>query len=87
MQAGDPMIEFNQETKNKGHKELETPRVNVNELNLTENNTEWTVYLGTEVNPREQLEELYNNILVEEVIAITFSNASISFFPCRKAII
>ena len=68
MKPGDPEIEFNDATKVKGKKTLDTPRVNVNELNLLENNTEWTVYLGTEVNPREQLEELYKNILVEEVV-------------------
>ena len=68
MNPGDTAIEFNAETKQKGYKQLETPRVNVNELNLLENNTEWTVYLGTEVTPREQLEALYNSILVEEVV-------------------
>ena len=68
MKPGEKEIEFNDATKAKGEKKLDTPRVNVNELNLLENNTEWTVYLGTEVNPREQLEELYNKILVEEVV-------------------
>ena len=62
-------VEFNDETKQAGNKKLETPRVNVNDLNLTENNTEWTVYLGTEVDPKTQIQELYNNIKVEEVVS------------------
>ena len=46
----------------------ETPLVNVNELNFVQNNTEWTVYLGTEVDPKQQMEELWHEILVEEVV-------------------
>ena len=46
----------------------ETPRVNINELSFTMNDTDWTVYLGTEVDPKEQLKKLWDNILVEEVI-------------------
>lgn len=48
--------------------ERESPKVNVNELNLTRNETEWTVYLNTEVDPKEQLKSLFENIKVEEVI-------------------
>ena len=62
-------VEFNDETKAKGHKTFETPRVNVNDLNFSENNTEWTVYLGTEVDPLPQIRELFNNIKVEEVVS------------------
>ena len=46
----------------------ESPRVNVNELTFTMNDTDWTVYLGTEVDPKEQLKRLWENIYVEEVI-------------------
>ncbi|MDO5138245.1 MAG: SpaA isopeptide-forming pilin-related protein [Oscillospiraceae bacterium] len=45
-----------------------SPRVNVNELSFLQNNTEWTVYVGTEVDPKQQIKELYNNIQVEEVV-------------------
>ncbi|MBR1899522.1 MAG: hypothetical protein IJ820_00455, partial [Lachnospiraceae bacterium] len=47
---------------------LESPLVNVNELSFTNNETEWTVYLGTEVDPEKQLEELYKKILVEQKV-------------------
>ena len=68
LKPGDPAIELNQDMKNEGTKTLETPRVNVNELQLTNNNTEWTVYLGTNVNPLEQIKALYNEIRVQQVI-------------------
>ena len=45
-----------------------SPRANVNELSFPKASTEWTVYLGTEVDPKEQLKQLYENILVTEVI-------------------
>lgn len=48
--------------------DLKTPLVNVNELNITQNETEWTVYLGTEVDPGKQMEALYKKILVEEKV-------------------
>lgn len=48
---------------------LESPMVNVNELQFTHNQTEWTVYLGTEVDPSKQLEALYKKILVEEAVS------------------
>ena len=48
--------------------DLESPLVNVNELSFTQNETEWTVYLGTEVDPEKQLEELYKKILVEQKV-------------------
>lgn len=47
---------------------LTTPRVNVNELQFTHNNNEWTVYLNTEVNPKAELIKMYDNIKVEEVV-------------------
>ena len=49
-------------------KELETPHVNVDELHITEHSTEWTVYLGTEVKPEDQLAALWNNIKIKEVV-------------------
>ena len=48
--------------------DLDSPRVNVNELSFNGNDTEWTVYLGTEVDPKEQLKKLWENIHVEEVV-------------------
>lgn len=48
--------------------DLASPLVNVNELSFTQNETEWTVYLGTEVDPEKQLEALYKKILVEQKI-------------------
>ena len=50
------------------HRELPTPLVNVNELNFTQNETEWTVYLGTEVDPKAELKKLYESIEIEEVV-------------------
>ena len=47
---------------------LETPHVNVDELALTENSTEWTVIVDTGVSPRKELQALYSAILVEEVV-------------------
>ena len=45
-----------------------SPRVNVNELTFPNTETEWTVYLGTNVNPKTQIQKLYENIRVEEVV-------------------
>lgn len=47
---------------------FESPRVNVNELSFPSESTEWTVYLGTEVDPKKQLQQMYEDILVSEVI-------------------
>ena len=49
---------------------LPSPKVNVNELTFNENKTEWTVYLGEEVDPKQQLKALYDNLVVEEVVNI-----------------
>ena len=46
----------------------QTPLVNVNELSFGHNETEWTVYLGAEVDPKEQIKELWRKIDVEEVV-------------------
>lgn len=48
------------------HIDFTTPRVNVNELDFSEEKTEWTVYLGTEVDPKDELERLFNTLLVSE---------------------
>ena len=45
-----------------------TPLVNVNELDLTKNSTEWTVYIGESVDPRQELQKLYESIEVEQVV-------------------
>ena len=47
---------------------LPTPRVNVNELTFFNSETEWTVYLGEKVDPKEQLKALYEGMVVEEVV-------------------
>ena len=46
------------------------PYVNVDELSLTEKSTEWTVYLGTEVDPATGLKELWDQILVNQVVKV-----------------
>ena len=48
---------------------LDTPYVNVDELALTQNSTEWTVYLGTSVDPLTQLKDLYSKIDVLKVVS------------------
>ncbi len=55
-------------TDNGGKATLASPKVNVNELTITNNSTEWTVYLGEEVDPLKELEGLYNNVQVKQVI-------------------
>lgn len=45
-----------------------TPIVNVDELHLTEHSTEWTVYLGTEVKPEDQVKALWDEIKVRQVV-------------------
>lgn len=45
-----------------------TPYVNVDELHLDENDTEWTVYLGTNVDPKAQLKKLFEAIPVKQVV-------------------
>ena len=48
--------------------DLPVPRVNVHNLETNENSTTFTVYKGTSVTPKEQLEALWNNISIEEVV-------------------
>ena len=45
-----------------------TPCVNVDELHMTANSTDFTVYLGTEVDPATELTKLWNEIKVIEVV-------------------
>ena len=47
---------------------LEVPYVNVDELDFTYNDTAWTVYLGTEVDPLKELQALWNKVNVKEVV-------------------
>ena len=49
-------------------KEFDTPYVNVDELAINENSTEWTVYLGESVDPRTELEELLDLVQIYEVV-------------------
>ena len=55
--------------------DLPVPRVNVHNLETKQNNTEWTVYKGTSITPKEQLEALWNAIPIEEVVSATEDNA------------
>ena len=55
--------------------DYETPHVNVDELSMTENSTEWTVYLGTEVDPEKELRELWDKIRVNLVVKKNGMNA------------
>ena len=48
--------------------DIPTPHVNVKQLTLTENNTEWKIYVQTGVEPMPQIKALYDNILVQEVV-------------------
>ena len=58
--------------------ELETPYVNVDELDITKNDTEWTVYLGTEVNPLAEVKALWEKVKVREVVTKTDSDHRVS---------
>ena len=49
--------------------DLPIPRVNVHNLETKENSTTWTVYKGTSVTPKEQLEALWDAIPIEEVVS------------------
>ena len=50
---------------------FDSPYVNVDELSLTHNDTQWTVYLGTEVDPLTQVKKLFDEIRVNEVVTHT----------------
>ena len=47
---------------------LNSPRVNINELTFPEQSSEWTVYLGENVDPKAQLKAMYENMEIEEVV-------------------
>ena len=71
---------------------LPVPHVNVDELRLTENSSEWTVYLGTKVDPLEQLKALYGKIDVQEVVTrttdgahVTMTSAADTVFPIMES--
>ena len=48
--------------------QFSTPYVNVDELLLDENSTEWTVYLGESVDPKTEVQNLIDKINVYEVV-------------------
>lgn len=48
---------------------LPTPYVNIDELALTHNETQWDVYLDTQVDPKTQLDELFKAIDVLKVVS------------------
>ncbi len=51
-----------------------TPYVNVDELTMTDESTEWTVYIGTEVDPVTQIKQIWDDINVQLVVDNTHSN-------------
>ena len=51
--------------------EFETPYVNIDELDITKNDTEWTVYLGTNVDPLKEVKALWEKVKVKEVVTKT----------------
>lgn len=57
---------------------FETPYVNVDELDVTKNDTEWTVYLGTEVDPLKEVKALWDKVKVREVVSKTDSDQRMS---------
>ena len=50
---------------------FETPYVNVDELDITKNDTAWTVYLGTNVDPLKEVKEVWEKVMVKEVVTRT----------------
>ena len=57
---------------------FETPYVNVDELDITKNDTEWTVYLGTNVDPLKEVKALWEKVKVKEVVTKTDSDHRLS---------
>ncbi|MBQ6360656.1 MAG: VWA domain-containing protein, partial [Lachnospiraceae bacterium] len=57
---------------------FETPYVNVDELDITKNDTEWTVYLGTNVDPLKEVKALWEKVKVKEVVSKTDSDHRVS---------
>ena len=57
---------------------FETPYVNVDELDITKNDTEWTVYLGTNVDPLTEIKALWEKVKVKEVVTKTDSDHRMS---------
>ncbi len=71
---------------------LPVPYVNVDELSLTQNSSEWTVYLGTEVDPLAELKNLFDKIEVKEVVTQTtdgqhviMTAASDTLYPIERS--
>ena len=54
--------------------DIPTPHVNIKQLTLDQNETKWTVYTETSVNPLPQIKELFNNIKVLEVVEDSTDN-------------
>ncbi len=57
---------------------FETPYVNVDELDITKNESEWTVYLGTNVDPLAEVKALCEKVKVKEVVTKTDSDHRVS---------
>jgi len=54
--------------------DFSTPYVNVDELDITNNSTSWTVYLGTQVDPLKEVKALWEKISIKEVVSKSDSN-------------
>ncbi|MBQ9324743.1 MAG: VWA domain-containing protein [Clostridia bacterium] len=48
--------------------QFSTPYVNVDELHLTQHSNTWEVYIGSQVHPEDQLNTLWENIYVKQVV-------------------
>ena len=57
---------------------FETPYVNIDELDITKNDTEWTVFLGTNIDPLKELKALWDKVKVKEVVTKTDPDHRIS---------
>jgi len=57
---------------------FETPYVNIDELDVTKNDTEWTVYLGTNVDPLEEVKAHWEKEKIKEVVTKTDDDHRIS---------
>lgn len=56
-------------------RQMDTPYVNIDELEMNGHESEWTVYLGTNVDPKAQLEAMFKDIKIREVVTSSKSQA------------
>ena len=63
----DAAVDISEDDPNR-EKEFSTPYVNIDELAINENSTEWTVYLGESVDPRTAVENLLEEVEIYQVV-------------------